>query len=88
MDPRSRIWNSEIGLVIRGEEFGATLQARMEEEFDSAYAYRVTLNEKGKLRWTRETAAGTEVHTHEPGASVWKRMLSRFLSWLPIEKEL
>jgi putative cardiolipin synthase len=88
MDPRSRIWNSEIGLVIRGEEFGATLQARMEEEFDSAYAYRVTLNEKGKLRWTRETAAGTEVHTHEPGASAWKRMLARFLSWLPIEKEL
>jgi putative cardiolipin synthase len=88
MDPRSRIWNSEIGLVIHGEAFGNILHALMDEEFDSANAYRVTLNENGKLRWTRDTEAGPEVHTHEPGASIWKRALARFLSWLPIENEL
>jgi putative cardiolipin synthase len=88
MDPRSRIWNSEIGLIVHGEAFGDTLQALMDKEFDSANAYRVTLNEKGKLLWTRETEAGPEIHTHEPGASIWKRALARILSWLPIEKEL
>ena len=88
MDPRSRIWNSEIGLVIHGEAFGELLYAVMDEEFDSANAFRVTMNEKGRLRWTRETKAGLEVHKHEPGASVWRRALVSIISWLPIEKEL
>ena len=47
------------------------------------------LNEQGKLRWELKNPDGSiTIYTHDPGASIWKRMGARFLSWLPIEKEL
>jgi phosphatidylserine/phosphatidylglycerophosphate/cardiolipin synthase-like enzyme len=52
MDPRSNLWNSEIALVIYGEEFGRKVLAEMNEEFSSENAFRV-----GKLRGAREGRA-------------------------------
>ena len=54
MDPRSRIWNSEIGLLIDSEEFAAKVLEVMEADFDPANSYRVTLDEKRNLQWTAE----------------------------------
>ena len=64
------------------------LYQHMDQEFEPANSYRLFLNENGKLRWEVQTDAGIEIHTHDPGASIWRRMAARILSWLPIEKEL
>lgn len=87
-DPRSRDLNSEIGLVVNSEVFAAQVTRHMEQELDPANSYRLFLNEAGKLRWEVQTASGVEIWKHDPGASIWKRMGARILSWLPIEKEL
>jgi putative cardiolipin synthase len=45
--------------------------------------------EAGKLRWELRNPDGSvTVYDRDPGASLWKRMAARILSWLPIEKEL
>jgi putative cardiolipin synthase len=88
-DPRSRDLNSEIGLVVSNREFAQQVVSVMNRDFDPENSYRLYLNEKGKLRWELKNPDGSiTVFKHDPGASVWKRMGARFLSWLPIEKEL
>jgi putative cardiolipin synthase len=88
MDPRSRIWNSEIGLLIDSEEFAATVLEAMEADFDPANSYRVTLDEKGNLVWTAQGPDGPMVWHKEPGTTAWQRFQLRFMSWIPMEKEL
>jgi putative cardiolipin synthase len=87
-DPRSRDLNSEIGLVVNDEGFSRQVIEHMDQEFEPANSYRLFLNENGKLRWEVQTGDGMEIHTHDPGASIWRRMAARMMSWLPIEKEL
>ncbi len=87
-DPRSRDLNSEIGLVVNDEVFARQVIEHMDQEFEPANSYRLFLNEDGKLRWEVQTGEGIEIQTHDPGASVWRRMAARVMSWLPIEKEL
>ncbi len=89
MDPRSRELNSEIGLVVSNTEFSQQVLETMERYFDPENSYRLFLNEDGKLRWELKNPDGTiTVYKRDPGASIWKRMGARLLSWLPIEQEL
>ena len=88
MDPRSRIWNSEIGLLIDSEEFAEKVLEVMEEDLDPANSYRVTLDEKGKLVWTAQGPDGPVVWNKEPDTTAWNRFVLRLMSWIPMEKEL
>jgi putative cardiolipin synthase len=88
MDPRSRIWNSEVGLLIDSEEFAAKVLEFMERGLEPANSYRVTLDENRKLEWTTAGPDGPVVWRHEPETSAWKRMTVRIMSWIPMEKEL
>lgn len=88
MDPRSRIWNSEIGLLIDSREFAAKVLAVMDEDFDPANSYRVTLDDKRNLRWTAEGPDGPVVWDHEPGSSAWQRFWLSVMGWIPMGKEL
>ena len=88
MDPRSRIWNSEIALLIHSEEFGEIVHAEMDEEFQPGNAYRVELDERGKLFWTIENDEGQEYWPHDPGTTTWQRFLTRLIGWVPVENEL
>jgi len=88
MDPRSRIWNSEIGLLIHSEEFAEQVLEVMETDLDPANSYRVTLDEKGKLVWTASGPQGPVTWHKEPETTAWQRFKSRFLRWIPMEKEL
>lgn len=88
-DPRSRDLNSEIGLVINDAEFASEVMDVMEQDFHPENSYRLFLNEDGKLRWELQNPDGTiTVFKHDPGAPAWRRGLARFLSWMPIEKQL
>ncbi len=88
MDPRSRVWNSEIALVIYGEEFGRKVLDAMNEEFDSDNAYRLDLDERGKVRWRLDCEGCTQTWTREPESTFWKRFSAGFIGLLPIENEL
>jgi putative cardiolipin synthase len=88
MDPRSRIWNSEIGLLIDSEEFAEQVLEVMETDLDPANSYRVTVDEKGNLVWTAENDGEAVTWDKEPETSAWQRFKSRFLRWIPMEKEL
>jgi putative cardiolipin synthase len=88
-DPRSRDLNSEIGLVVTSEEFAREVIEVMDRDFDPQNSYRLFLNEDGKLRWELQNPDGSiTIYKHDPGASIWRRMGARMLSWLPIEQEL
>ena len=88
MDPRSYVWNSEIALIVYGEEFGRSALARMNEEFGSANAYRLELDEKGRITWRLDCDGCTQVWTKEPESTRWKRFAAGFISLIPIEREL
>jgi len=88
-DPRSRDLNSEIGLVVSNREFAQQVVEQMNRNFHPENSYRLFLDENGKLRWELTNPDGSvTIFKHDPGASIWKRMGARILSWLPIEKEL
>jgi len=72
MDPRSIDINSEMGAVIRSPQLASEL-ADIVMTGVSESAYRVELDENGKLQW-RGLIDGTEViETSEPLASGWRR---------------
>jgi len=48
----------------------------------------VTLDEKGNLVWTAEGPDGPVTWNKEPETTAWQRFTSRFLRWIPMEKEL
>lgn len=88
MDPRSRVWNSEITLVVYGEEFGRKVLAIMDEQFASDNAYRVYLDERGRVRWRLDCAECDQTWTKEPESTFWKRFAAKFIGILPIGGEL
>lgn len=88
MDPRSRIWNSEISLVVYGEEFGRKVLDVMEERFAPENAYRVFMNDDGKIRWRLDCDGCTEQWTKDPESSFWKRFAAGFIGMIPIGNEL
>ncbi|NRB70932.1 MAG: phospholipase D family protein, partial [Xanthomonadales bacterium] len=57
-------------------------------EFAPGSAYRLSLDERGKVLWTLDLPDGTQSWTHDPEASIWKRFLATLIGWLPIEQEL
>jgi len=88
MDPRSNLWNSEIALVVYGEEFGRKVLTEMNEEFQSDNAFRVELDSDGDVIWRLACDDCTQVWTKEPDSTWWKRFSAGFIGILPIESEL
>jgi putative cardiolipin synthase len=88
MDPRSNLWNSEIALVIYGEEFGRKVLAEMNEEFSSENAFRVGLGDDGDVIWRLSCEGCQDIWTQEPDSTWWKRFSSTLISIVPIESEL
>ncbi|KAA9131421.1 phospholipase D family protein [Marinihelvus fidelis] len=87
MDPRSRVWNSEIALVVEGEAFADTVLDIMNRTFEPGNAYRLTV-EDGDLLWTIDTPDGQQTWDKDPGSTAWRRFLARITGWIPIENEL
>jgi len=88
MDPRSRVWNSEISLVVHDETIGGQMREIMETAMRPENAYRVVLNEQGKVRWELNLPDGKQVFRKEPGSGWWIRTKANLISWLPIGNQL
>jgi putative cardiolipin synthase len=88
MDPRSRVWNSEIALIVRDPDFARQILQEMERDFAPEASWRLSLDDTGALIWTGESADELVQLTKDPGSSWWDRFLWGMLRLLPLENEL
>ena len=86
LDPRSIDINTEIGVLIDSPDLSNGLTEKFFENLP-VFAYRVTKNDKGQLRWTTVIDGKQVVETKEPQASAWLRFKAWFLRIAP-EKQL
>lgn len=83
-DPRSANLNTELGFVIDSPRLAQRINQAFYDEIP-AHAYEVKLTEIGRIYWVEQRDAGVQTYTSEPNSSVWRRVSTRLLSWLPIE---
>lgn len=88
MDPRSRVWNSEIALVVEDTDFAAEVLQEMERDFAADAAWRLSLADDGNIMWTGQVGDDSERFDKDPGSSWWDRFLWRIMRVLPLENEL
>ena len=86
LDPRSIDINTEFGVFIDNADLSGELAERFFKRLP-AMAYRVTENEKGKLRWTSVIDGKVVVEKSEPQSSRWRRFKA-FLSRVVPEGQL
>ena len=92
LDPRSRLTNTEVGLLIDSMDFGAGLGQLFDDAVQPARAFQVTRREGPPdavlLRWTTQDAGRPVTFDTEPLAGWWKRVLSVLLQAVAPEELL
>jgi putative cardiolipin synthase len=84
LDGRSAIQNTELGILIDSPELAARTARVIEKDLQPETSWKVILDPTGdKLRWLGRTNGEADERTHEPGASIWRRMSASMLGWLP-----
>ena len=87
IDPRSLFLNTELGLAVRSVDLSNSMACSILDTLPE-YAYKLRLSEKGRLQWLLRTSGVEEVITTEPQTSLWRRLLARLMSLLPIEGQM
>lgn len=89
LDSRSIIQNTEIGMLIENAEINRQLDALFETWTAPDAAWRLEVDDSGKITWHGESAEGQPLVEHkEPETTFWQRSLAWLLSWLPIESQI
>jgi putative cardiolipin synthase len=88
LDPRSANINTEMGLYVKHPELARQLTAYMDEGVMPRNAYRVMLDDKGKIVWRTEKNGTPVTYTTEPESTFWERFVSGFVKMLPVEEQL
>lgn len=88
MDPRSRVWNTEIALIVFSDSIAEAVHDEMSRDFDPAAAWCVTLDEKDRLIWRGKSDGEVVSLEQEPGIGWWQRFLWSLLRLLPLENEM
>jgi len=84
LDGRSAIQNTELGILIDSPELAERTAAVIEKDLQPETSWKVIVDAEGKkLRWLGRTNGEADERTHEPGASIWRRMSASMLGWLP-----
>jgi putative cardiolipin synthase len=79
LDPRSEIFNSEMGVVIDSPALAGALAQRMERDMGGANSWEVTLRPDGSLRW--DSDAGTL--EREPARNLMQRIMNLVFKLAP-----
>jgi cardiolipin synthase C len=91
-DERSRILNTEVGLLIDSPALAQQAATRFDAIVAPANSYRVVLRADGsgtpQLRWRTQEGDQTIEYDVEPARSDWERTKAKFLSYLPLKREL
>lgn len=92
LDPRSRLSNTEVALLIESAALGGQLGALFEKAVSPDHAFHVELTEPGNasspLVWVARENGQPVRYTREPLASWWRRMVSSLFGALAPEELL
>ena len=84
LDPRSLRINTEMGFLVLSDQFNQELRAALEGDFSAANAWRLELQEDGKVFWV----SNDQALESQPATSFMQRIEDWFFSHMPIEGEL
>jgi cardiolipin synthase C len=70
LDPRSEVFNSEMGVIIDSPQLSLSLARRMERDMEGANSWRVTSDADGSLRWISDAGE----RRSQPARSLWQRV--------------
>jgi putative cardiolipin synthase len=91
-DQRSKHLNTEIGVLISSPELSREIAARFEALTQLDNAYTVTLDDgaaaKPRLVWKTQEDGKVIEYRKEPARNEWQRLKVKFLSAIPLDKEL
>ncbi|HEX4480176.1 MAG TPA: phospholipase D family protein, partial [Rudaea sp.] len=87
MDQRSKLLNTEMGIVAASPDLAAAAAEYFDRAARPRNAYRVTIDSKhGSLQWeTTDDQGNPQNLTHEPEASIGRRLEVSLLRALPID---
>jgi len=86
-DPRSASLNTEMGVLFEDAGLADELQRRFRRETAPDTSYHLAL-EQGRIHWHGEDDGAMQDYTHEPEASLGRRLIAGLVRWLPIESQL
>lgn len=87
-DPRSALWNTEMGIIFKEPTIVAQLMQEFNKRTSSTYSYELIL-QNNELAWKDVSSANEEeIWTHDPQSKWWQRTATKVISWLPIESQL
>jgi putative cardiolipin synthase len=90
LDPRSVLWNSEVGVLVESQELAREVQRLTLEGMSPALSYEVRLEERDgrkQLVWIAEDDGRLRVIDKEPGG-LWRRFNAWFAEIIGLEKML
>ena len=93
-DQRSKRINTEIGLIIESAELAQQTARRFDAMVKPDDCYIVGLRpaeppgNSSRLVWRTEENGHAVEYTHEPARSGWQRLEVKFLTLLPLDKQL
>ncbi|WP_413582909.1 phospholipase D family protein [Bdellovibrio sp. HCB288] len=87
LDPRSVFLNSEMGVIIDSPEMAEKFVSQFQENLPEI-AYRLGLNEKGKLTWNTYEDGHKKTFTSEPETTWWQRVKASLMSLFVPENQL
>ena len=87
-DPRSAHLNTEIGVILESPELATSIHQGLDQNIMN-YAYKVTLNDQGRLEWQKKTEDNRRItYKTEPQMSWWEKWGLKLISLLPIEGQM
>ena len=86
-DPRSAIYNTEMGVIIESEDMGRQVLQFMDEGLPDG-CYRLELTGSGSIQWVDESGPEPVVYTSEPDVGWWRKFTVNLGRMLPIRKQL
>lgn len=79
LDPRSEIFNSEMGVIIDSPALAQRLAQGMARDLGGANSWQLRLDERGAVRWHSDAGELTS----QPARNFWQRVQNLFFKLLP-----
>lgn len=83
LDPRSRLSNTEVGVLVKSQTLGNTLGTLFDEAVVPSRAFKLSVSNPGephpRLLWTTEQDHQKVQYDHDPLVGIWRRVLSTVL---------
>ncbi|UCC15114.1 MAG: phospholipase D family protein [Gammaproteobacteria bacterium] len=86
-DPRSKNLNTEMGIILHAPELARPL-AEAIMRVAPERAYRLRLDDRGKIEWVTQIDGEEVVFKKEPDSTWWQRFKVGFYRILPIKEQL